>query len=471
MKAPTFQRFIRDVLNPLDLWRAGDLEKLRYLREFERTQYLPPEAIRAIQFDRLRLALEHAYDRCPFYMESFDRAGVGPRDLRTLDDLGAFPILEKQDIQGRRDDMVARDWPAADLIPNYTGGSTGAPLTFFLDHARRRSRWAAAIRHDRWAGWDIGDKAAYLWGALRDEPAMIWRQRLRRAMIEPQIFLNTAHITEEKLLGFYEEMRRFRPAVVQAYARSAALFARFLKERGLAPPRPRSVVATAEVLEDDDRAVIEEVFGCPVFNRYGCREVSIIASECAAHRGLHVMSEGLCLEIIRGGRPAQPGEDGEILVTDLMNRAMPLIRYRIGDVAAWEEGPCDCGRGLPRLRRVTGRATDFLVGHDGRLVSGPFLTLAAVGKRPSLGQLQIHQDRAGVVRFRIKPGPRFQNPADVDFLRETARAYLGETTEVEWEFVDELPSEPSGKFLFCRSSVAPGFLAASPRPVLSREDG
>lgn len=190
----------------------------------------------------------------------------------------------------------------------------------------------------------------------------------------------------------------------------------------------------------------------------------MIASECEAHKGLHLMAEGLYLEIVREGRAARQGEEGEILVTDLLNFAMPLIRYRIGDVGVWEAGDCLCGRKLPRLKRVAGRATDFLVGHDGRLVSGPFLTLAAVGKRPSISQLQIRQSRVGQVQFRIVRGPRFQDPDDLQFLEQTARAYLGEATEVEWEFVEELTSEASGKFLFCVSQVSPDFLAGAARP-------
>ena len=458
------QRIIRDVLNPIDLWRAGDQAKLRFLKEFERTQFLPLQELRALQIERLRALLEHAYRRCPFYKETFDRAEVAPQAFKTLEDLRAFPILEKRDIQDRRDSIVAEGWPREDLIPNYTGGSTGAPLTFFLSHERACSRWAATIRHNRWAGWDLGDRVAYLWGALADVPQSTWRQKLRQALLEPQIFLNTAHVTEENLAEFHKAMHRFRPKVVLAYARSAALFARFLKERALTAYQPGAIVTTAEVLEPDDQAAIEEVFGCRVFNRYGCREVSIIASECDQHQGLHTMAEGLYLEIVRAGEPARPGEEGEILVTDLLNLAMPLIRYRIGDVGAWEAGSCPCGKQLPRLKQVAGRATDFLVGHDRRLVSGPFLTLAAVGKRPSIGQLQIRQSRVGQVQFRIVRGPRFQDPDDLQFLEQTARAYLGETAEVEWEFVEELTSEASGKFLFCMSQVSPDFLARSAKP-------
>src|SRR5262249_55637025 len=161
------------------------------------------------------------------------------------------------------------------------------------------------------------------------------------------------------------------------------------------PYRPRAMITSAEVLTPDERDLLEEVFCCPVFNRYGCREVGVIASECPAHRGMHVMAEGLYLEIERDGRPAAPGGPGCLLLTDPLNLAMPLIRYRVGDVGSWDEGPCPCGRGLPRLKEVAGRVTDFLVGGDGRLVSGAFLSVALVARRTSLGRVQIEQHQAG----------------------------------------------------------------------------
>jgi phenylacetate-CoA ligase len=259
--------------------------------------------------------------------------------------------------------------------------------------------------------------------------------------------------------AFHAALHRHRPRVVQAYARSAALFARFLRDRGLEPYRPHSLVTSAEVLEPEDRAVLEEVFGCPVFNRYGCREVSVVASECAAHRGLHVMAEGLYVEVETPAGPAAPGQAGAILVTDLLNGAMPLIRYRIGDVGAWAAGDCPCGRGLPRLAHVAGRSTDFLVGPDGRLVSGVFLATYVVAHRPSLGQVQICQHRAGAVTYRIRPGRDFRAEDDLAYLRAATRAHLGDRAEVGAELVAELPAEPSGKFLFSRSTVAPPFLA------------
>jgi phenylacetate-CoA ligase len=240
------------------------------------------------------------------------------------------------------------------------------------------------------------------------------------------------------------------------------MFARFLRASGLTAYRPHSLVTSAEILEEEDRELLEETFGCPVYNRYGCREVSVVASECSAHGGLHVMAEGLYLEIETPHGPAAPGEMGAVLVTDLLNGAMPLIRYRIGDMAAWADGPCPCGRGLPRLERVAGRVTDFLVGADGRLVSGVYLATYVVAQRPSLGQVQIRQHKAGALTYRIRPGRDFDPIADGEYLQETSRRHLGEGAVCEWDVVDELPAEPSGKFLFSRSTVAPRFLAAKP---------
>jgi phenylacetate-CoA ligase len=173
------------------------------------------------------------------------------------------------------------------------------------------------------------------------------------------------------------------------------------------------------------------------------------------------MAEGLYVEIETPRGPAAEGEMGSILVTDLLNYAMPLVRYRIGDLGAWAGGECPCGRGLPRLERVAGRVTDFLVGSDGRLVSGVYLATYVVAQRPSLGQVQIDQRRAGAVTYRIKPGRDFHHRRDLEYLRATTRHFLGEGAVIDSEVVEDLPAEPSGKFLFSRSTVAPGFLVTT----------
>jgi phenylacetate-CoA ligase len=454
-----FARLVRHVFFPLSLWRSGELAQLRFLKEFERSQFLPEAEMRALQWRRLQALLHHAYCECPFYRERFRQAGATPDDLHRLEDLRVLAPLEKRDLQERGSDMVARSWPRDDLIRNQTGGSTGTPVAFYLSRERKCSRAAATWRHNRWAGWDIGDRTAVLWGAPADRPQDSWRGRLRGLLLREPFWLDAGRITEETLSGFHERLLRERPAILLAYARAAVLFARYLEARRLTAWSPRAIVTSAEVLEDEDRALLERTFGCPVFNRYGCREVSVIASECPAHDGLHVMAEGLYLEIETPDGAARPGQVGSILVTDLLNHAMPLIRYRIGDLGSWAEGPCRCGRGLPRLRQVAGRVTDFLVGCSGQLVSGVFLATYVVAQRPSLGQVQIHQERAGAVCYRIRPGPQFDPAGDRAYLERETRRHLGEGAEVTTQLVESLPAEPSGKFLFSRSTVAPDFLS------------
>ena len=446
------ERLIRDILYPLACLRSGE-KRLRYLREYERSQYYGTTGLSALAHVRLIALLAHAYAQCPFYAVRYREAGVSVADASTTRGFQHLPLLEKHHIQEYRNAMIAQSWPRNDLVENMTGGSTGTPLSFFLSGDRLESRAGATWRHNRWAGYDIGTKAALLWGAKTDLPAPTWKQRARNWCIDRTIALNTACITEDGLKQFYANMLTFKPAIMVAYANAAALFARFVKDVGSVPLR--SVITTAEVLEDADRLLIEEAFCCKVFNRYGCREVSLIASECEQHDGLHIMAEGLIVEIIHGNRQCEPGEIGEVVVTDLLNYAMPLIRYRIGDMAAYHPEPCACGRGLPRLKQIAGRVTGFLVGCDGRLVSGAALTITIVAARPRLGQVQLRQEARGQVLCRI--ATRSDSPpteCDYRFLTAEIRKYLGQDTRVDVERVDKMVPEASGKFIFSHSRVA-----------------
>lgn len=454
-----YSHLARSIVQPLNLWMDGEWAEMRFLREFERTQYWPLEEIRALQLKRLQHRLDHAYRHCPFYRNRWDRLDIVPSDVKQLEDLASFPMLTKADIQQHRDEIVADNMPAERMFLDCTGGSTGAPVSYYQTFDVHLSRTAATKRHNAWAGLHVGDKVASVWGAPRDLPTNRWKSRLRNALIDRTLFLDTACFTAEKLQGFDRQLKRFRPKVIVGYARSLAYVAKYIQQTSLQPYQPQSIITSAEVLDPASRALIEKVFGCPVFDRYGCREVGVLASECQAHQGLHMMAEGLYIEIACGNRLARPGEPGKVLVTDLLNFAMPLVRYEIGDMASYEIGNCPCGRGLPRLKQVEGRVTDFIVGGDGRLVSGVFLATYVVAKRPSLGRVQIWQETPGRVVYRIASLDG-QSPqvADLRFLTEATQTHVGADTHVEFESVPELQSEATGKTLFCRSTAKSDFL-------------
>ena len=171
MHPDPYQVFAKRFLLPLILWRGGESARLRYLREFERTQFLPAEAIRELQYQRLKDVIHHAYQQCPFYRARFDKLGLHPTDISKLEDLSDLPILEKSDIQKQHGKMIAENWPKHDLVRDQTGGSTGQPISFVMNKERYESRVAAMWRHDAWAGLEVGHRTAYVWGAPRDVPS------------------------------------------------------------------------------------------------------------------------------------------------------------------------------------------------------------------------------------------------------------------------------------------------------------
>jgi phenylacetate-CoA ligase len=453
-----YQQIVKHVIFPLNAWRQGS-RTLRHLRDLEESQYLPADRIAELQMERLRALLTHAARYCPFYAERIAACGLDPSRVRSPEDLRRMPLLSKSDIQHHAERMKATCYPADSLVPNKTGGSTGAPLHYYHDRARLDIQEAAAYRHNRWAGWDIGTRTALIWGH-REDVRLTRRleRRLRNRFIERRVILDTSSITREKLAEYSSQLARSKPEIYIGYANSVYLLARFLREtRSTDHHRPRAIITSAEVLEPTRRKLIEEVFECPVFDRYGARETSVIASECGEHSGLHINAEGLLLEFIRDGRPVGPGEVGQIVVTDLLNFGMPFIRYKIEDAGIPLAARCACGRGLPLMKLAGGRVTDFLLAADGRIVSGAALTIYLVANAPGVAQAQIVQEREKEITLRIVKGEGF-GPETLSFLAKQIPAFFGDGMRYSLEYCDLIPVEPSGKYRFSISKLDPGLL-------------
>jgi phenylacetate-CoA ligase len=233
-----------------------------------------------------------------------------------------------------------------------------------------------------------------------------------------------------------------------AYAQSAAMFARYCERKGVDDIRFRSIITTAEMLMPEQRASLERVFGASIYNRYGCREVSVIASECSHHTGMHINSDALIVEVV-----PVPGTDpslGKVVITDLLNRAMPLIRYEIGDLASIpERSVCTCGRSLPRIQRIEGRVTDFLITADDRRISGISLALLA-GDMPQVRQMQFVQQDRRHIQLRVVAGEGYGADTVVELQRRLF-PYLQGQTELSIITVDAIAKEPSGKYRYVKS--------------------
>lgn len=439
----------RHLMHPLAARRERS-RHLDYLRVLERTQYDPPEVVAARQLAALKVQLRHAYATVPYYQAAWRAAGVHPEDVRSLADLEAFPVVTKADIRRHERELISAAYDADTLRLKRTSGSTGVPLNIRIDEPAVQWKAACTLRSDQWSGWRLGQRVAKVWGNPEYRQFGL-KGRLRNALLDRAVYLDTLDLTPERIADFTAVIRRHRPGLIFGHAHSLYLLACSLKKAGVADVRPNGIISTAMILHDWQRAVIEQVFGCPVTNRYGCEEVSLIASECEAHRGLHLNADSVYAEV-----PA----DGKLLVTDLSNRAMPLIRYRVGDVVVGSGGrACPCGRGLPLIERVEGREADYVVTPAGHLISGISLTENFALHIPGTAQVQIVQESVAHLVIRMVADDGFGDASRrkvAGLVRET----FGPGVRFDLELVDAIPQEPSGKYRFCISKVARDHLQA-----------
>ncbi len=440
----------RNFVQPLVAAKRGS-KHLRYLAELERTQFESSEQIRARQLVMLQTQLHHAFATVPYYQRTWAAVGVHPSDVKSFADLANFPILPKVDVRTRGDELHSSAYANAKVRTKTTSGSTGVPLKIVLDERGAQWKTACTLRADEWSGWRRGQRVAKVWGNPEYRHFGL-RGRITNALVDRAVYLDTIGLTSERIGEFARALRRHKPGMIFGHAHSLYLLACALKKSKIDDIRPNGIVSTAMPLHDWQRVVIEEVFGTPATNRYGCEEVSLIACQCEKHAGLHVAAESVYTEV-----DGKPTGTGKLLVTDLSNAAMPLIRYEIGDVVTLSNTPCVCGRGLPVIDKVEGRDADFVVTPSGSLISGISLTENFAMHIRGAAQVQIIQETTTHLRVRLVKDDAFDDVSH----RQLAKLVLdtfGPTMRFDVEFLDVIPQEPSGKYRFCISKVAAEFM-------------
>jgi len=439
---------VREVFEPLWDTYEGSV-RLKTLRHLQRTQYHAAQEIRRAQDRALSRLVAHAVETCPFYRERFDAAGIDPTKVQSIADLRELPLLTKSDVRGHLDGLISTDYQRADLVPAKTGGSTGVALRIFCDRRGIEMRNAAALRSDEWSGWRRGEPLGAVWG--NPPVAETLRNRIRCTLKDRCIYLDTMRIDGQAVADFVAQWHTMRPGMLFGHAHSIFILAEALRgqDHGM---RPTGIVATSMMLIPSERRVIEEVFAVPVTNRYGCEEVSLIGCECEEHHGLHLNSDHNIVEFLRDdGTPCAPGEDGRIVVTELVNFGMPMIRYEVGDRGIPSDRNCVCGRGLPLMEHVTGRVADFLVATDGHRVAGISIIENTLTKLPGIQQMQVVQEEARTLVVNLVPAPGY-GPDTEAVLISSLQEYLGSQVVVRVNKVARIPQEKSGKYRFtiCR---------------------
>ena len=413
-------------------WRYGGIFQ-EYLSALKRTEYLPADELCELQTAGLKRLLQFAATHVPYYRKH-----------------GAAVHTTKDQIRDQPEDFIADTFPRRALIPWHTSGTTGKPLTIYYSRQAMQKMWAFVELCRNTAGVTKDDRRGQFTGKMIVPPApalskVFWRRDLaNRALL-----LSTVHLLPANLSCYAAALERFRPAYLSGYPSSMSVLAEYYRQSGRPAPRLKAALPSAETLLDHQRRAIEETFATRVFDQYGQAEMQSFWYECEARR-MHAHPLAGLTEILRpDGAPAALGEMGEVVLTGLVNDAMPLVRYHVGDTARFAAATCPCGRGMPVIEEIGGRLDDFVYtrerGFLGRL--DPVLK----GVR-NIVESQLEQESLDVLRVRFVPAAGFA-AEDLHMLEHNLRARVGRKIHLEFECTNHIARSATGKFRFVISRL------------------
>ncbi len=450
-----YTRLVSGLLFPLHE-RLKHHDTVAVRKQLEQSQWWPRDRLEQMQVERLRALLQHAQQHVAYYRDLFARIGFDPAGVTSLADLQRLPFLNKADIRANTEALKAGN--AVGLARFNTGGSSGEPLIFFIGNQRVSHDVAAKWRATRWWGVDIGDPEIVVWGSPIELTAQDRVRAIRDKLLRTEL-LPAFEMSDAKLDGFVARIRARRPKMLFGYPSALSHIGQHAQKRGIRMDDLGIKVAfcTSERLYDHQREVIERVFGCPVANGYGSRDAGFIAHQCPSG-GMHLTAEDIIVEIVDSeGRVLPPGKAGEIVVTHLATGDFPFIRYRTGDVAVMDTATCACGRGLPMLKEIQGRTTDFVVARDGTVMHGLAL-IYVLRDLPQVAGFRIVQETLEHTRVQVVPGEGFGSEIEQRIERGLA-ARLGDGVRIEVEEVEAIAPERSGKYRYVVSRVDPAGMA------------
>ncbi|MFQ3188935.1 MAG: phenylacetate-CoA ligase [Paraglaciecola sp.] len=417
---------------------------LEHLSDYESNLKKSASNIESIQLEKLHVLLEHCMANVQYYQNVFESIGIVDirKDIPTMADLSKLPVLTKDIIRENFDDLIPKNLQKPNLKKS-TGGSTGQSLHLEINYESELARTAVMYRGYGWLGAGLGVRTFYLWGATLSPTS-----RLHKAKIKlHEKFLNRKTMSsfdmrKDNLNDYVDAINTFKPTALVSYTDPLYQLAKYIIANKIKVHAPKTIITGAEALEEYQRTIIEKAFNSKVFNTYGCREVMLMAAECKNQKGFHINSDHLVVETVNEERQPVKNEVGDLLITDLSNFGMPLIRYQNGDQATLVDSTCSCGNPLPMMESISGRKADLLKSPDGAMIPGLFFP-HLLKDIPSVIKFQVRQSVIEELELSIVGTSAFGHEEvaliKAAFLKITSNVKLNINT------VDIIPLTPSGK--------------------------
>jgi len=421
-----------------------------YLKQLKESQWNTAKKLQKVQFEKLSNLLKFAKCHIPYYQNTLK--DIDLKSFTKLDDLQNIPVLTKELLKENIESLLCADYQK-NSYKKTTGGSTGNPVTIYKSSRSLAAAYAAYWRGYGWAGVGIGDRQGRFWGMPHDKTSKT-KARLTD-IITNRLRCSAFAFSEEHLSKYYDNLNRFQPKYFYGYVSMLEAFAKYLiKYKLKLKTQLTCVITTSEVLTDTHRRLFEKAFDSRIFNEYGCGEVGTIAHECE-NGSLHISSENVIVEILKDDMPVKSGEVGDIVVTELNNTVMPLIRYNLKDLGYIKGDSCPCGRGLPILGGVIGRSYDIIYNKEQKAFHGEYFMyifeeLQNLGIQVSAFQVVQVDFENFIIKLVMSD---MNNKTLENYIYKRVHQTYGTYAVLKFEYVDKIDREGSGKIRLIKSLI------------------
>jgi len=408
---------------------------LNFFKDLIESSTLPHSKIQSDAFLKFKKVLEYAYNNNTYYREKYEKEGIRPEDIKSIEDIKKIPILTKQEVKENTLKILSCTDSNKYIVKGSTGGSTGAPMTYFYD--KRVPRESFAWRYLSWWGLDPWDDGAFIWRRTRVTSLMNFINWVAWWPVK-KIKLDASYLNGVILNNFVRLINSNKPNIIQGYVGAIHELALHIKENKLLIHTPKAIWVTSAPVSTVQRSLIETTFKAPVYDEYGSSEIPWIAAQCKFRKGLHVNSEGRFLEILG----VDENGEGDIVITDLLNYSFPLIRYELGDRTRFIDKSCGCGVNLPLISNVKGRIGDMIVLSNNQKYDGSFLTTIFDEFPNSVVSFQIIQKTYNKLVLRV--APNYNNVKwryEVEMVLFNLSKIIGAGNSVTLEIVDKILSD------------------------------
>lgn len=415
--------------------------KLHFL---EKSQWWKPEYLEEFQNKKLREILNHAYNNVPYYHDLLKSLSLTPGDFKSAEDLVKLPILTKQDIQRNPEKFISTSFSTKDSLKMTTSGSSGIPFEFMLDKNSVSIFRAILFRGWGFAGYNIGDKIATIAGSsLLPKKMSPFKKMMYLANRDYR--LSSYGLDNEQASRYVTKLVKFNPKYIFGYPSSIGIIANYLLNQDIQNIHPLAVMTTAETLTNSTRKVISEAFDCDIIDQCGCNDGGESFCECSEHEGYHIGVERSIHEFINdNGDTVQNNEVGHVILTELWNYTMPLIRYDAGDLAITTDELCSCGRGLPLVKNVCGRTIEQIKLPDGNLLPGLTFTDIFEDNAHKIKDFQITQEKVNKFTIYLVINENYNDQTNSEILN-FFEGHMGIPLDIDFKFVDQIPKTEANK--------------------------